>query len=313
MTLHPLGSGLKLTATPSRVPKESEDWPETRLEYYRADGKTLWEDQNLVYAELDLENGRLGVAPSGVVPEKDTTVKIKIIPEARAEKKFLWLTVKVLGSKSVYTPQKLTPKVSGTLDPAKQWNELTFTAKPKGRDSTNDVEYNYTWVLERSQDKGKTWQTVDLPSMWRDRDWQYTLSFLNYGDALDPGCKYRIRIEQRIGGNDTPVLSITAAVKCAYGSNKFTVEDPPTLYKLDPWADLDFRLKAKDANQFIDHIRLKGNPPFEIEGSGEYWTLRYTGKDPKSLKPTTLTLEIFLKGNRGTKPNATVKMKLAVK
>ena len=109
------------------------------------------------------------------------------------------------------------------------------------------------------------------------------------------------------------VASVTAAVKCAYGSNKFTVADPPTLYKLDPWADLDFRLKAKDASQIIDHIRLKGNPPFEIEGSGEYWTLRYTGEDPDSLKTTTLTLEIFLKGNRGTKPNATVKMKLAVK
>ena len=109
------------------------------------------------------------------------------------------------------------------------------------------------------------------------------------------------------------MLSITAAVKCAYGSNKFTVEDPPTLYKLDPWADLDFRLKAKDANQIIDHIRLKGNPPFEIDGYGENWTLWYTGDNPNSLKPTTLTLEIFLKDNQGTKPNATVKMKLAVK
>ena len=314
VTLHPLGDVLELTATPSRVPKESEDWPVTRLEFYRADGKTLWEDQDLIYADLDLENSRLIVIPSGTVPEKDTTVKVKIIPETKAEKKFLWLTVKVLGSKSVYTLQKLTPKVSGILDPAKQWNELTFTAKPKGRDSTNYVEYNSTWVLERSQDKGKTWQAVDLPSAGYDRDWQFTLVFFSVGNELDPSCKYRLRLEQHIGNaTGNPVLSITAAVKCAYGSNKFTVEDPPTLYKLDPWADLDFRLKAKDANQFIDHVRLKGNPPFEIHRSGEDWTLRYTGKDPNSLKPTTLTLEIFLMGNQSTKPNATVKMKLAVK
>ena len=314
VTLHPLGDVLELTATPSRVPEKPEDWPVTRLEYYRADGKTLWEDQDLIYADLDLENSCLIVIPTGTVPEKDTTVKVKIIPETKAEKKFLWLTVKVLGTKSVYTLQKLTPKVSGTLDPARQWNELTFTAKPKGRDSTNDVEYNSTWVLERSQDKGKTWQKVNMPSMGDERDWQYTLAFLNYGDALDPSCKYRIRLEQCIGNaTGNPVLSITAAVKCAYGSNKFTVEDPPTLYKLDPWADLDFRLKAKDASQIIDHIRLKGNPPFEIDGSGENWTLWYTGEDPDSLKTTTLTLEIFLKGNQGTKPNATVKMKLAVK
>ena len=313
VTIHPLGDVLELTATPSRVPEKSQDWPETRLEYYRADGKTLWEDQDLMIADLDLENSCLIVIPTGTVPEKDTTVKVKIIPETRAEKKFLWLTVKVLGRKTVNTAQKITPKVSGILDPAKQVNELTFTAKPKGRDSTNYVEYNYTWVLERFQDKGKTWETVEQPSMWRDRDWQFTLSFLNYGDKLDPSCKYRIRIEQRIGGNDTPVLSITAAVKCAYGPNKFTVEDPPTLYKLDPWADLDFRLKAKDGNQIIDHIRLKGNPPFEIDGYGENWTLRYTGDNPNSLKTTTLTLEIFLQGNQGTKPNATVKMKLAVK
>lgn len=313
VTLHPLGDVLKLTATPSRVPEETEDWPETRLEYYRADGKTLWENQNLIIAELDLENGRLGVIPTGTVPEKDTTVKVKIIPEARAEKKFLWLTVKVLGRKTVNTLQKLTPKVSGILDPAREVNELTFTARPKGCDSTNDVEYKSTWVLERSRDKGKTWQKMDLPSACSGRDWQFTLAFFNVGNALDPGCKYRVRVEQRIGNNPTPVLSITAAVKCAYGSNKFTVEDPPTLYKLDPWADLDFRLKAKDASQTIDHIRFKGNLPFEIDGFGEDWTLRYTGDDPDSLKTTTLTLEIFLKGNHGAKPNATVKMKLAVK
>ena len=314
VTLHPLGDVLELTATPSRVPEKPEDWPETRLEFYRADGKTLWEDQDLMIADLDLEHSRLIVIPKGTVPEKDTTVKIKIIPETRAEKKFLWLTVKVLGSKSVYTLQKLTPKVSGILDPARQWNELTFTAKPKGRDSTNYVEYNSTWVLERSQDKGKTWQEVYLPSAGYDRDWQFTLVFFSVGNELDPGCKYRLRLKQHIGNaTGNPVLSITAAVKCAYGSNKFTVEDPPTLYKLDPWADLDFRLKAKDASQIIDHIRLKGNPPFEIDGSGENWTLRYTGEDPNSLKPTTLTLEIFLMGNQSTKPNATVKMKLAVK
>ena len=312
VTLHPLGDILELTATPSRVPKESKDWPETRLEFYRADGKTLWEDQNLIYAYLDLENSSLGLDPSGVVPEKDTTVKVKIIPETKAEKKFLWLTVKVLGSKSVYTLQKLTPKVSGTLDPAKQVNELTFTAKPKGCDSTNHVEYNSTWVLERSQDKGKTWQKVNMPISGNERGWQFTLAFYSFGNELDPGCKYRLRVEYRIG-DDIPVLSITAAVKCAYGPNKFTVEDPPTLYKLDPWADLDFRLKAKDANQFIDHIRLKGNSPFEIDGYGENWTLRYTGQDPNSLKTTTLTLEIFLMGKQSTKPNATVKMKLAVK
>ena len=221
--------------------------------------------------------------------------------------------MKVLGRKTVNTAQKITPKVSGILDPAREVNELTFTARPKGCDSTNDVEYKSTWVLERSRDKGKTWQKMDLPGMWSGRDWQFTLAFFNVGNALDPGCKYRVRVEQRIGNNPTPVLSITAAVKCAYGSNKFTVEDPPTLYKLDPWADLDFRLKAKDASQIIDHIRLKGNPPFEIDGFGEYWTLWYTGEDPDSLKTTTLTLEIFLKGNQGAKPNATAKMKLAVK
>ena len=321
VTLHPLGDVLKLTATPSRVPKEPEDWPETRLEYYRADGKTLWEDQNLVYAELDLENSRLSVAPSGVVPEKDTTVKIKIFPETRAEKKFLWLTVKVLGSKTVNTAQKITPKVSGILDPAREVNSLVLTGGPKGFDNTDGSNGKLQVLLERSQDKGKTWQAVDLPSWCQLKDGQFSLAFFTVGEKLDPGSKYRVLIDCWYSGNDTPVASgndtlvasVTAAVKCAYGSNKFTVADPPTLYKLDPWADLDFCLKAKDASQIIDHIRLKGNPPFEIDGFGEYWTLRYTGDDPKSLKTTTLTLEIFLKGNRGTKPNATVKMKLAVK
>lgn len=321
VTLHPLGDVLELTATPSRVPKESEDWPKTRLEFYRADGKTLWEDQDLIYADLDLEHSRLIVIPTGTVPEKDTTVKVKIIPETKAEKKFLWLTVKVLGRKTVNTAQKITPKVSGILDPAREVNSLVLTGGPKGFDNTNGSNGKLQVLLERSQDKGKTWQAVDLPSWCQLKDGQFSLAFFTVGEELDPGSKYRVLIDCWYSGNDTPVASgndtlvasVTAAVKCAYGSNKFTVADPPTLYKLDPWADLDFRLKAKDASQIIDHIRLKGNPPFEIEGSGEYWTLRYTGEDPNSLKTTTLTLEIFLQGNQGTKPNATVKMKLAVK
>ena len=95
--------------------------------------------------------------------------------------------MKVLGRKTVNTAQKITPKVSGTLDPAREVNELTFTAKPKGRDSTNDVEYKSTWVLERSRDKGKTWQAVDLPGMWSGRDWKFTLAVLDVGNALDTG------------------------------------------------------------------------------------------------------------------------------
>lgn len=229
--------------------------------------------------------------------------------------------MKVLGRKTVNTAQKITPKVSGILDPAREVNSLVLTGGPKGFDNTNGSNGKLQVLLERSQDKGKTWQAVDLPSWCQLKDGQFSLAFFRAGEELDPGSKYRVLIDCWYSGNDTPVASgndtlvasVTAAVKCAYGSNKFTVADPPTLYKLDPWADLDFCLKAKDASQIIDHIRLKGNPPFEIEGSGEYWTLRYTGEDPDSLKTTTLTLEIFLKGNRGTKPNATVKMKLAVK
>lgn len=314
LTLHPQGSSLELTATPSRVPSKdfNWEWPEVRLDYYKADGKTLWQDQDLIAAGLDLENGKLEVVPTGNVPEKDTTVKVKIYPDARAENKFLWLTVKVLGSKAVNTPQKITPKVSGTLDPAKEWNFLVLTGSPKGCDNIKDINDGFMFGLERSQDKGKTWKKVDLPSSCYMRGGQFSLALYNIGNELDPGCKYRVRIDWCIG-NDTLVASITAAVKCAYGPNKFTVENAPTLYKKDPWADLDFRLKAKDAGQVIDHIRVKGNPAFEVDGSGENWTLRYVGNDPDTLKTTTLTLEIFLRGTNGTKPNFTAPLKLSVK
>ena len=62
-------------------------------------------------------------------------------------------------------------------------------------------------------------------------------------------------------------------------------------------------------------MTIKGSTNFEIiSGSGSDWTLRLKdGVNVSKLKTTTLTLQIFLKGNTTGKPNATVAVKVTVK
>ena len=132
-------------------------------------------------------------------------------------------------------------------------------------------------------------------------------------DGLDPSLKYRIQVTY--GDGEAPAATGTLDLKVAFGSNKFTVAKAPTLYKQDPYAPMDIHLNATSQAQQIDHVTIKNaaKTDFAISGSDHDWTLWYVGQNPSKLKTTTLTLEIFLKGNETTKPNATTNVKVTVK
>ena len=283
------------------------------VEYYQSNGKTLWANQNLIKVELDPANGNVTVTPTGAEPAKDTTVKVKLYPDTRIPGKFTWLTVKVLGGKNL--TQKITLKAAKSLDPSYNFITTDLQCTLKGFDN---YYMEGTVKLLVSRDKGKTYQEA--------ADY-YGYAYGTHGyldvDAVDPSLKYRVQVTYYCE-NGTVAATGTADLKVAFGSNKFTVAKAPTLYKQNAYEPMDIHLNAKSLSQRIDHIVIKGKTDFTISKSAIYpesdisgsqydWVLRYTGTNPAKLKTTTLTLQIFLKGNTTAKPNATTTVKITVK
>ena len=291
------------------------------VEYYQSNGKTQWDDQNLVTVDLGLfpeeGSGYVWVTPTGVEPAKDTTVKVKLIPDTRIPSKFTWLTVKVLGGKNL--KQTVTLKAGKAIDPSysDMSTSMTYTIKgfdnqPEGFDSQSkegDVQ------LEVYNPKTKQYEEADCDIAYYsvfDGD-----AYLAVNDrweedefipTLDTSRKYQARVSFGHG------VEGTVAVKVAYSSNKFTVAKAPTLYKQDAYEPMDIHLNAKSIAQQISYVTIKGNTNFGIYGGGSDYTLYLKdGTGTAKLKTTTLTLQIFLKGNTTTKPNATTTVKVTVK
>ena len=310
---------------------------EAKVEYFQANGKTPWDDQDLINVQLDMDNTQLLVSANPEnAPDKDTTVKVKLTPDSRVPSRFTWLTVKVLGGKNL--TKKFTMKAENALDPSYSNPSTWLNYSLSGIDNVYDVRedgiYSFMGdaVLMVSTDKGKTYQEVDQRVV--DQHFAYPgkafISVRDFWDvdetgdsvhipaALDPSLKYRLEVTY---GDDEHVAAIgTGDIKVAYGSNKFTVEKAPTFYKKDPNASMDIHLNAKNIAQEIENVTIKGNTDFDIHRMNDYgsdrdWVLEYWGgeEDLAKLKTTSLTLQIFLKGNTTAKPNATATVKVTVK
>lgn len=288
------------------------------VELYQANGKTPLneEDPELFQVEFDPQN-YVALHLTGEVPEKDTTIKVKLIPDTRMLSKFSWLTVKVLGDKSLN--KKLTLKARNSLDPSYDYTYTSIAVTASGFD--NKYFGNGTVSLLESTDKGKTYHEVDKDAYKESSSAYSSSAFLGVSDCwkevggvfqrvntLNPNYKYRVEVSY--GEN----LTGTADLKVAYGKNKFTVAKAPTLYKKDYQAEMDIHVDQQDMGQLIDHIDLKPGTGFTIKKAAgkNNWTIQYTGSQAK-LKTTTLSLQIFLKGNETTKPNATMSLKVTVK
>ena len=171
--------------------------------------------------------------------------------------------------------------------------------------------------LQVSTDNGKTYTNVTagttvVPNY--DRNTKALSVTVNTTEPILAKAKYRVVFH--IYGDrtcETLIGTATTALKVAYGTNRFTVEKAPTLYKADAWAEMSLKLNAKDPLQKIDHITVKGRNDFAVYEGVDTWTLCYEGNTPQKLKTTTLTLQIFLVGNTTKNPNATVAVKLTVK
>lgn len=319
-TIHPRFSGsawlgLSLTNASAFGNKDG-------VEYYRADGKTLWADQDLIKVALDPAGGYVQVTPTGNEPDKDTTVKVKLLPDTRLPGKFTWLTVKVLGGKNL--TQKVAVKALSALDPSYVFPNTDLQCTLKGFDNSS---MEGTVQLLVSYDRGKTYEPADCEQLCYAFGSHGSLGVLDtwtdggYVPALDPSLKYRVQVTY--GEESAPAAIGTADLKVAFSSNKFTVAKAPTLYKQDPYEPMDIHLNARSLAQQIDRVTVKGNTGFTVSqsvvlqeegvsGSQYDWVLRYTGQKAK-LKTTSLTLQIFLKGNTTAKPNATATVKVTVK
>ena len=287
-------------------------------EFYKSNGKTKWEDQDLIAVDFSPENGYVSVTPTGKTPDKDTTLKIKLIPDVRIPSKCTWLTVKVLGGKSL--KQAVTLKAGKAIDPSYEEMTTTITYTMKGFDNRPDTGtvqleiYNpktKKYELEYGSDDPQMDSTVagGVVSLQFHDKWAQEGNMLVFSPALETSRKYQARVS--FGEN----VVGTVPVKVAYGSNKFTVAKAPTLYKEDAQEPMDIHLNAKSVAQQISYVTIKGSTNFEIiSGSGSDWTLRLKdGVNVSKLKTTTLTLQIFLKGNTTGKPNATTTVKVTVK
>ncbi len=268
------------------------------------------DDENVIYGS----DGAIDVVGTGKIPAADTTLYLKLTPDSRIPGKYQMLTVKVLGQASIRKLQKLNLATKATLDPSYGTNFVSLTGTLKGWDAGDMV---VKAELQVSTDYGRTYGTVagDTYVFQRfDRNTKQLRVNVSTQQAIDPNAKYRVTVKA-YGERTCETLIGTAIVnlKVAYGANKFTVDKGLTLYRADAAAGLELPLSAKDADQRIRRIVVKGRNDFAVYRSSGSWILHYTGSTPEKLKTATLTLQIFLKGNTTDKPNATTAVKLTVK
>ena len=254
------------------------------------------------------------VVGTGIIPAADTTLYLKLTPDTRVPKNYKLLTVKVLGKKSVANAAKLTLATKQTLDPSHEYQTVTLTGALKSFDLEDAAMRGN---LQVSTDNGKTYTNVTVGTTVvpnYDRNTKALSATVNTDEPILAKAKYRVVLN--VYGDrtcETLIGTATTALKVAYGTNRFTVEKAPTLYKADAGAEMTLKLNAKDPLQKIDHITVKGRNDFAVYENVDTWTLCYEGTTPQKLKTTTLTLQIFLVGNTTKTPNTTVAVKLTVK
>lgn len=326
LTVHP-----QVTMEPVRIWAKAEDgametdWQlelcdkkgnpveETDLIRYRVDqdcDKAVDSDGDVSYGPY----GAIDVVGTGKIPAADTTLYLKLTTDPRLPGRYQLLTVKVLGQASIRKLQKMAVSTQQSLDPSYSSNFLMLTGTLKGCD-VGDIVLKPE--LQVSRDNGKTYVPVTGDVNISTDFSAYTKQFridISIWETVDPDARYRVEVKS-YGDRTCKTLIGTAVtnLKVAYGANKFTVDKGLTLYRADARSELTLPLSARDTDQQIRRITVKGRTDFSVYNRGSGWVLRYRGETPDTLKSGSLTLQIFLKGNTTDKPNATATVKLTVK
>lgn len=238
------------------------------------------------------------------------TYKLLVSAYAGAPAAALKITVPAEGKSAVTS----SLRVYGSLDPIRDASTLTLTATYKNA----AVKGRRTETLEISTRDGQN--VSDLFRIGRDTEGNFLLTKA-VGEALDPAQKYSARLVTTFSNGDT-VYSKPVQLKVKQGSAKMALElEKNVLYTSDSRSRVEFTLVTKDsALNDVARVEIKdrklaqmlavhgyGDGTFAIGFANEMVDRSLISE--KNLSKT-LTLNVYLEGNAGTKPNTTVKLPL---
>lgn len=154
--------------------------------------------------------------------------------------------------------------------------------------------------------------TGELPFNVSVEDGAYILT----SNGANSTVKYSVGFRADVKGDGSEITAKPIALSVKMGSAKLTADvKAVTLLKKDRYdtASVCF-IPADDSLSEIDYIRLDKTSAAKLEVeqlSGQIFALGYKAQQIQDLgKGITAKLEIFLKGNQTTKPNATVTVKV---
>ena len=201
-----------------------------------------------------------------------------------------------------------TLKVKGSLDVIRSGS---VTVTPSYKNCAAETPKTEELLVVRSDNQVVT----DQFDIVRNADGTYTLSIAE-GAQIDLTKKYQVQMVTTFAAME--VKAKAAPLNIKMGSAKLTVETEGTLFSQDRHSRMNLTFSSADAalNQ-VARIELKDAKQAEIfeifdYGNGQFAIGFKDGKTLTSAKPITVTLNVYLAGNTGTKPNAAVKLKLSI-
>ena len=231
----------------------------------------------------------------------------KLILRAKEGAPAQTLTVTVLPESKSQVSAAL--KARGTIDVIREGSAVTLTASYKNCAGAEELEE--TLVFYQAEGKQKT-DVSHLFAYQKNQDGTFTVTRKG---PLDPKGKYTVQLVTCLNGKELcRSKAISLAVKMGTAKLTLSCEDP-VLFAGDKQDRVNITVLAKDPS-------LNGISRIEIKEKKYQGTLQLHSYPDGTFalsapgltaKTATVTLNIFLKGNETTKPNASLKLKLTLR
>ena len=255
--------------------------------------------------KLDIawNEGKLTVATSSAT-EYGATYKLLVKAHAEAAAQTITITVPA-ENKSAVT---VTLKAKGNLDVIRDASAVTITATYKNCAAETARTEEIIIVNSKNVDVTELFDITGENGI-------FTVTKAP-GAKLDLAEKYQIKLVADFG--TTTAESKAAKLTLKMGAAKVTAETDGTLFSQDKHSRINVSFTSTDAAlNDVARIEIKDakyRDLFEIYdyGNGQFAIGFKDGKVVESTKPITLNLNVFVDGNTGTKPNATVKLKFSI-
>ena len=269
--------------------------------------------------DVSFSSGRLTVATN---EETGFGTSYKLILKADEFGTASTVTVAVPAkSKSKVT---VSLKAGGKIDVIRDGSAVTVTPSYKNRAGAVPAEERL--IVYSVSGKKETviadsaWAENELLSINRNNAGKFVITKLP-GAQLSHSLTYKVQLISRFG--ETTVTSEKVKIKVTMGSAKLTVNaETPNLFVWDRYSRMEFRIAAADSTlNAVSNVRIKEakyRKLFDIHSYGnDAFALGFAGNEAdsslmgeKAPRNITVTLQIFLEGNAGTKANAEVKLKV---